>query len=52
MKKKEFIKTKLKYFGALATGELSRAAKLKAALFSAILNRKAMGKKLGLFNFH
>jgi hypothetical protein len=51
MKKKQFIKNKLKYLGALATGKAKRAAKLKSALFAAILDRKAKGKKLGLFNF-
>ena len=51
MKKKEFVKNKLKYLGALATGKSKRAAELKAILFAAILYRKAKGKKLGRFNF-
>jgi hypothetical protein len=51
MKKKEFVENKLKYLGALANGKTKRAAQLKAALFAAILDRKARGKKLGRFNF-
>ena len=51
MKKKEFVENKLQYLSALANGKSKRAAKLKAALFAAILDRKAKGKKLGLFNF-
>ena len=51
MKKKEFVENKLQYLGALANGKSKRAAKLKAALFAAILDRKAKGKKLSLFNF-
>lgn len=51
MKKKDFVKKKMEYLGALATGKAKKASDLKDQLFQAILDRKAKGKKLGRFNF-
>ena len=51
MKKKEFLKKKMEYLGALATGKTEKAADLKKELFNAILERKAQGKRLFRFNF-
>ena len=52
MKKKEFVATKQKYLGALATGKAKKAAKLKIELFQAIFDRKNDGKSTKRFNFH
>ena len=52
MKKKQFVETKQKYLGALALGKAKKAAKLKIQLFREILDRKAKGKSLKIFNYH